>query len=152
MSVYSDGIRSVGSGSNDNRAPSIFSVMSPREQEEDDELPITKIQQPPMDPIVAYLRSTRITTLLRLTRHPHASLEHSLTVSLCDLGDENGLPLVVFLGLGCVRHVMGLYDEMAQLLGLRIIAVDRYISSTLSPFFINSYCVQMGARPYRDPS
>jgi hypothetical protein len=32
----------------------------------------------------------------------------------------------MFLGLGCVRHVMGLYDEMAEILGLRLITIDRY--------------------------
>jgi len=75
--------------------------------------------------IAEYLRSARLTTLLRLTRYPHASLDHPLTVSLADMGDPNGFPLVVFLGLGCVRHIMGLYDEMADCLGLRLIAIDR---------------------------
>jgi hypothetical protein len=31
----------------------------------------------------------------------------------------------VFLGLGCVRHIMGLYDEMAECLGIRLITIDR---------------------------
>lgn len=75
--------------------------------------------------IAEYLRSARLTTLLRLTRYPHASLDRPLTVSLADMGDPNGFPLVVFLGLGCVRHIMGLYDEMADCLGLRLIAIDR---------------------------
>lgn len=75
--------------------------------------------------IAQYLRSKRLTTLLRLTRSPHASLEHPLTVSLSDLGCSTGYPLVVFLGLGCVRHVIGVYDEMAECLGLRLIAIDR---------------------------
>ena len=75
--------------------------------------------------IAEYLRSARLTTLLKLTRYPHASLDHPLTVSLADMGDPNGFPLVVFLGLGCVRHIMGLYDEMADCLGLRLIAIDR---------------------------
>ncbi|KAI6158757.1 hypothetical protein EDD17DRAFT_1763389 [Pisolithus thermaeus] len=47
-------------------------------------------------------------------------------LALPDMGDPNGFPLVVFLGLGCVRHIIGLYDEMADLLGLRIIAIDRW--------------------------
>ncbi|KAG1801394.1 uncharacterized protein HD556DRAFT_1337305 [Suillus plorans] len=76
--------------------------------------------------IAEYLRSARLTTLLKLTRSPHASLDHPLTVSLADMGDPNGFPLVVFLGLGCVRHIMGLYDEMADCLGLRLIAIDRW--------------------------
>ncbi|KAF9243934.1 hypothetical protein BU15DRAFT_86349 [Melanogaster broomeanus] len=76
--------------------------------------------------IAEYLRSARLTTVLKLTRYPHASLDHPLTVSLADMGDPNGFPLVVFLGLGCVRHIMGLYDEMADCLGLRLIAIDRW--------------------------
>ena len=75
--------------------------------------------------IAQYLRSKRLTTLLKLTRSPHASIEHPLTVSLSDLGCSTGYPLVVFLGLGCVRHVIGVYDEMAECLGLRLIAIDR---------------------------
>jgi len=33
---------------------------------------------------------------------------------------------MVFLGLGCVRYLIALYDEMAEALGLRLIAVDRW--------------------------
>ncbi|KAF9229513.1 hypothetical protein BS17DRAFT_743665 [Gyrodon lividus] len=76
--------------------------------------------------IAEYLHSARLTTLLRLTRYPHASLDHPLTVSLADMGDPNGFPLIVFLGLGCVRHLLGLYDEMADCLGLRLIVIDRW--------------------------
>ncbi|KAF9650656.1 hypothetical protein BDM02DRAFT_3127487 [Thelephora ganbajun] len=88
-------------------------------------LPPSK-QSPASQAIVQYLHSKRLTTLLRLTRSPHASLEHPLTVSLSDLGCSTGYPLVVFLGLGCVRHVIGVYDEMAECLGLRLIAIDRW--------------------------
>ncbi|KAJ7071288.1 hypothetical protein C8F01DRAFT_1047183 [Mycena amicta] len=76
--------------------------------------------------VAQYLRSARLTTLLKLTRSPHASPDNPLTVSLSDLGSPTGYPVVVFLGLGCVRHVMGLYDDMAQCLGLRLITVDRW--------------------------
>ena len=72
-----------------------------------------------------YLRSARLTALLKLTRSPHASADNPLTVSLSDLGDRTGHPILVFLGLGCVRHVMGLYDEMADCMGLRLITIDR---------------------------
>jgi hypothetical protein len=126
LSIYSDGMRSIGSGSNNVRVPSIFSASSPQAEDDyEEDYGTVATSVPAIDPVVSFLRSTRITTLLKLTRTPHASPSHPLTISLCDLGDENGFPLVVFLGLGCVRHVMGLYDEMAQLLGLRIIAVDR---------------------------
>jgi len=87
-------------------------------------LPASK-QTPASQAIAQYLRSKRLTTILKLTRSPHASMEHPLTVSLSDLGCSTGYPLVVFLGLGCVRHVIGVYDEMAECLGLRLIAIDR---------------------------
>lgn len=79
----------------------------------------------PSQTIAQYLRSTRLTTLLRLTRSPHASRGSPLTVSLSDLGSPTGFPIVVFLGLGCVRHIMGLYDEMAECMGIRLITIDR---------------------------
>ena len=75
--------------------------------------------------IAEYLRSVRLTTLLKLTRSPHASVENPLVVSLSDLGSSTGYPLVVFLGLGGVRYVSGLYDEMAECLGIRLITIDR---------------------------
>jgi hypothetical protein len=125
QSTFSDSVRSIGSNSTHEGAASLFSLVSPPRLDDDEQVSNPYLPAPPNDPIVSYLRSPRITTLLKLKRTPHASPEQPLTVSLCDLGDEHGFPLVVFLGLGCVRHVMGLYDEMAQLLGLRIIAVDR---------------------------
>lgn len=79
----------------------------------------------PSQAVAQYIRSTRLTTLLKLTRSPHASQDNPLTVSLSDLGCLNGFPVVVFLGLGCVRHIMGLYDEMAECMGLRLITIDR---------------------------
>ena len=75
--------------------------------------------------IAEYLRSVRLTTLLKLTRPPHASAENPLVVSLSDLGSSTGYPLVIFLGLGGVRYVSGLYDEMAECLGIRLITIDR---------------------------
>jgi hypothetical protein len=83
--------------------------------------------------VAQYLRSSRLTTLLKLTRSPHASHDNPLTVSLSDLGSPTGHPVVVFLGLGCVRHIMGLYDEMAECLNLRLITIDRYV--VLVPLF-----------------
>jgi hypothetical protein len=75
--------------------------------------------------IAEYLRSVRLTTLLKLTRPPHASVENPLVVSLSDLGSSKGYPLVIFLGLGGVRYVSGLYDDMAECLGIRLITIDR---------------------------
>ncbi|KAH9968718.1 hypothetical protein BC827DRAFT_1165055 [Russula dissimulans] len=76
--------------------------------------------------IAKYLRSVRLTTLLKLTRPPHASIDNPLVVSLSDLGSSTGYPLVVFLGLGGVRYISGLYDEMAECLGIRLITIDRW--------------------------
>lgn len=72
--------------------------------------------------LAAYLRSTRLTRLLILRRPPN----HGLTVSLADLGMEDGHPVLVFLGLGCVRYLVALYDELASSLGLRLICIDRW--------------------------
>ncbi|TFK40965.1 hypothetical protein BDQ12DRAFT_626059 [Crucibulum laeve] len=80
----------------------------------------------PSQSVAQYLRSSRLTTLLKLHRSPHASQDNPLTVSLSDLGSPTGFPVVVFLGLGCVRHIMGLYDEMADCMGLRLITIDRW--------------------------
>jgi len=96
-----------------------------------DPLNLSTSQMSPSQSIAQYLRSTRLTTLLKLTRYPHATPQQPLTVSLSDLGSPHGFPVVMFLGLGCVRHVMGLYDEMAEILGLRLITIDRY---TQPPF------------------
>jgi hypothetical protein len=87
-------------------------------------LPPVPFQPAPLtdkEAIATYLRSTRLTKLIKLPR-PH---QPSLQVSISDLGDPNGRPVVVFLGLGSVRYLMGLYDEMAEVLGLRLITIDR---------------------------
>ncbi|KAF8258882.1 hypothetical protein EI94DRAFT_1814408 [Lactarius quietus] len=57
--------------------------------------------------IAEYLHSARLTTLLKLTCSPHASIDNPLVVSLSDLGNTTGYPLVIFLGLGGVRYVSG---------------------------------------------
>ncbi|KAH9050495.1 hypothetical protein EDB84DRAFT_1555457 [Lactarius hengduanensis] len=93
-----------------------------------EETPPADLAPPPTQSqaIAEYLRSARLTTLLRLTRSPHASIDNPLVVSLSDLGSTSGYPLVVFLGLGGVRYVSGLYDEMAECLGIRLITIDRW--------------------------
>ncbi|KAF7339693.1 hypothetical protein MSAN_02184400 [Mycena sanguinolenta] len=105
-------------------APSIHSNYPSTSPIDPTFLPLTR---PSASQAVAqYLRSARLTTLLKCTRSPHASQDNPLTVSLSDLGSPTGFPVVVFLGLGCVRHVMGLYDDMAACLGLRLITIDRW--------------------------
>ncbi|KZT06807.1 alpha/beta-hydrolase [Laetiporus sulphureus 93-53] len=107
---------------------SLFSYSSTSDQPSLHQSEVSGLTKPPSDTqaIAQYLRSVRLTTLLHLTRSPHASGDHPFTVSLSDLGHPYGHPLVVFLGLGCVRHIMGLYDEMAECLGIRLITIDRW--------------------------
>ena len=50
----------------------------------------------------------------------------NLLVSFADTGLEHGHPVMVFLGLGASRHLIGLYNELAASLGLRLICIDRW--------------------------
>ncbi|GAA6009825.1 hypothetical protein JCM11491_000829 [Sporobolomyces phaffii] len=68
------------------------------------------------------LKSPRLTRLIALSRPGNANL----TVSLSDVGSPTGHPVVVFLGLGSVRYMLALYDELAQALNLRLICLDRW--------------------------
>lgn len=72
--------------------------------------------------ITQYIRSARLTRLMTLRRPPN----HHLVVSLADVGCKDGHPIVVFLGLGSVRYLVALYDELAESLGLRLICIDRW--------------------------
>jgi pimeloyl-ACP methyl ester carboxylesterase len=74
------------------------------------------------DEIRSYLQSKKLTTLMTLSRLPF----QGLTVSFADVGDPDGHPVFVFLGLGAVRYLVGLYDEMATVLHLRLICIDRW--------------------------
>jgi pimeloyl-ACP methyl ester carboxylesterase len=69
-----------------------------------------------------YLRSTRLTTLMTLQRPLYAGS----VISLADVGDVGGHAVFLFLGLGAVRYLAGLYDDMASALGLRLICIDRW--------------------------
>lgn len=68
------------------------------------------------------LQSPRLTRLLTLSRPPYTNL----TVSLSDVGAPDGHPVVVYLGLGGVRYLTALYDDLAVLLNLRLVCVDRF--------------------------
>ena len=128
QSTISDN-NSVYSPRSDPGAASIYSVSAPSSYIPPSPLETTNFismtKTSPSQAVAQYLRSARLTTLLKLTRSPHASQDNPLTVSLSDLGSPTGYPIVVFLGLGCVRHIMGLYDEMASCMGLRLITIDR---------------------------
>ncbi|KAI3487564.1 hypothetical protein L1887_48455 [Cichorium endivia] len=49
-----------------------------------------------------------------------------LQVSFADVGLPSGHPVMVFLGLGASRHLIGLYDDLATLFGLRLVCIDRW--------------------------
>lgn len=122
--------RNVSSSRSDKRRESsILSYSTASDQPPAPGFDLSTLTKPPTNSpsqaIAQYLRSARLTTLLPLTRSPHAAKDRPLTVSLSDLGSSTGYPVVVFLGLGCVRHIMGLYDEMAECLNIRLITIDR---------------------------
>ena len=128
QSILSDNT-SLYSPRSDPGAGSIYSVSAPSSYISTSPFDtvnfINMVKPTPSQAVAQYLRSSRLTTLLKLTRSPHASQDNPLTVSLSDLGCPTGFPVVVFLGLGCVRHIVGLYDEMADCMGLRLITIDR---------------------------
>ncbi|PWN21402.1 hypothetical protein BCV69DRAFT_311913 [Microstroma glucosiphilum] len=72
--------------------------------------------------VQSFVRSSRLTRIITLEDPPHTDLK----VSLADVGAPGGHPVFVFLGLGAVRYLVGLYDDLASLLGLRLICVDRW--------------------------
>lgn len=127
QSTFSDSA-SILSPRSEGGAASIYSMSAPSQPAAlPHESLLPTVPKPNTSQAVAqYLRSARLTTLLRLRRSPHASADNPLTVSLSDLGDPAGIPIVIFLGLGCVRHIMGLYDEMAEAMGVRLITIDRW--------------------------
>ena len=72
--------------------------------------------------LATLLRSARLTRLITLKKSPN----RDLVVSLADVGSPEGRPVLVFLGMGCVRYLIALYDELAKSLGLRLICIDRW--------------------------
>ncbi|KAK4055746.1 hypothetical protein OIV83_000293 [Microbotryomycetes sp. JL201] len=68
------------------------------------------------------LKSPRLTRIANMHRSPN----QGLTVSYADVGAADGHPVIVYLGLGSVRYLVALFDEMAQALGLRLICLDRW--------------------------
>lgn len=47
-------------------------------------------------------------------------------VSLSDVGSPSGHPVVVYLGLGGVRYLTALFDDLASSMNLRLICIDRF--------------------------
>lgn len=73
--------------------------------------------------LAVYLRSSRLNRYIHL---PRPFPERPLHVSLADLGSPTGTPVVIFLGIGCVRHLIALFDDLAKALNLRLICIDRW--------------------------
>ncbi|KAK0552392.1 hypothetical protein OC846_002899 [Tilletia horrida] len=84
--------------------------------------PSSPISVKQCNPVAQYVRSERLTRILTLKRAPYQGLK----VSLADVGARGGHPIVVFLGLGAVRYLVGLYDDIAAAMGLRLICIDRW--------------------------
>lgn len=72
--------------------------------------------------LATLLKSSRLTRIITLRRPPN----QGLNVSLADVGSATGHPVIVFLGLGCVRYLVALYEEIAEAFGLRLICLDRW--------------------------
>jgi hypothetical protein len=73
--------------------------------------------------LALHLRSEQLNKFFVFARpFPH----HPLRVSYAEVGKPDGYPVFFFLGLGCVRYLIALYDEFAQAFGLRVICVDRW--------------------------
>lgn len=70
--------------------------------------------------------STRARTRLTCRTLVKVAGAAPLQVSFADVGLEDGHPVMVFLGLGASRHLIGLYDELAASLGLRLVCIDRW--------------------------
>ena len=73
--------------------------------------------------MAVYLRSPRLNRSVHL---PRPFPERPLRVSFAEVGSPTGTPVVIFLGLGCVRYLIALYDDLATALKLRLICIDRW--------------------------
>ena len=70
-----------------------------------------------------YLRSPKLNRYLHLPR-PYP--DRPLHVSLAEVGSPIGAPVLIFLGIGCARYLIALFDELAKALKLRLICIDRW--------------------------
>ncbi|CAG8621659.1 5249_t:CDS:2 [Funneliformis mosseae] len=52
-------------------------------------------------------------------------LSSGRVVSFSEVGDRNGYPVFVFLGMGCVRYFIAFFDDLATSYNLRLICPDR---------------------------
>jgi pimeloyl-ACP methyl ester carboxylesterase len=73
--------------------------------------------------MAVYLSSARLNRYVHL---PRPFPERPLKVSIAEVGQATGTPVLVFLGLGCVRYLIALFDDLAKALKLRLICIDRW--------------------------
>lgn len=76
----------------------------------------------PVDHAERFTRSPRLNQVVEMSRTPNEGLQ----VSFADVGHPHGHPVLVYLGLGAVRYLAGLYDDLATALRLRLICIDRW--------------------------
>lgn len=81
--------------------------------------------QPARDASLDHTTAIDLPKLTRLVTLARAPYKHHI-ISLSDVGAPDGHPVVVFLGLGGVRYLTALYDDLAQSMGLRLICIDRF--------------------------
>ncbi|RHZ51231.1 hypothetical protein Glove_481g81 [Diversispora epigaea] len=67
--------------------------------------------------IITFLAAPRLTQRVRLSS--------GRVVSFSEVGDRNGFPVFIFLGMGCVRYFIAFFDDLAKSYGLRLICPDR---------------------------
>ncbi|CAG8666780.1 7415_t:CDS:2, partial [Acaulospora morrowiae] len=88
------------------QSPSTPSLTSDQTIDDEDHLDITM-----------FLAAPRLTQRVRLNS--------GRVISFSEVGDRNGFPVFVFLGMGCVRYFIAFFDELALSYGLRLICPDR---------------------------
>lgn len=70
-----------------------------------------------------YLRAPHLNRTVIIPRNPP---EGPLRVSYAEVGHLKGHPVLFFLGLGCVRYLIALFDDIARAFNLRLICIDRW--------------------------
>lgn len=73
-----------------------------------------------------HARYLRTPHLNRTVIIPRNSPESALRVSYAEAGHPKGHPVLFFLGLGCVRYLIALFDDIARAFNLRLICIDRW--------------------------
>jgi hypothetical protein len=97
-------------------------TMPPRKSILSRSTPGNQFEERRKESLAAYLKSYRLTRIITLQRGPRAGQQ----LSVADVGSADGYPVLIFLGLGCVRYLVALFDEIATAHNLRLICIDRW--------------------------